>query len=89
MGRVNKTEQYLNTLPTFHQEILVPYREHLNKVRHCIDENFQIIRKLIKNVETIFQQPNETCVKHENDASNPNMINDVRQQDLESVSKCL
>lgn len=81
MNRVNETEKYLNTLPTLHQEMLSRYRDHLNRVRKCIDENFKIIRKVITDVETLFINASDTQIIKPNEH-----IAELRNQDLESVS---
>lgn len=80
MNRVNKTEAYLNTLPTAHQEMMVHYRDHLSKIRYCIDENHQIIRKIIRNVN-LFENENRTVVLPENGHTGF-----VRQMDLDKVN---
>lgn len=62
MGRVDKTEAYLNTLPRPHQDMLFKYRDHLHRIRYCIDENFQIIRKLIEDVDNLFENANQSVL---------------------------
>lgn len=83
MTRVDKTESYLNTLPIAHQDMLIKYREHLCHIRYCIDENFQIIRKIIEDVDNLFENANQTMLTH----PHKNGYNDVsvRTQDLEKV----
>lgn len=84
MARVDKTESYLNTLPATHQNMLVKYRDHLHRIRYCIDENFQIIRKLIEDVDNLFENTNQTVLSnaYANDYSGAR----VRTQDLDKVS---
>lgn len=81
MSRVNKTEKYLNTLSNAHQDMLVLYRQHLNKIRYCIDENNQIIRKIIQDVDKLFENENRTVVKPD---TNQDAL--VRDMDLDKVS---
>ena len=80
MCRVNQTESYLNTLPQMHQGMLGQYRDHLTKIRHCIDENHQIIRKIIRDSDSLFENDNSTVVKPENGHTGK-----VRTMDLEKV----
>lgn len=83
MRRVDKTEAYLNTLPGPHQDMLFKYRDHLHRIRYCIDENFQIIRKLIEDVDNLFENANQSVLpqSHENGYANAR----VRSQDLDKV----
>lgn len=81
MNRVNKTESYLNTLSASHQDMLTLYRQHLNKVRYCIDENNQIIRKIIQDVDRLFENENQTVV-----ATDANHTTKLRTMDLDKVS---
>lgn len=81
MNRVNKTESYLNTLPVSHQDMLTLYRLHLNKVRYCIDENYQIIRKIIQDVGRMFENENQTVV-----TTVANHTAKLRTMDLDKVN---
>ncbi|KAI9590756.1 carnosine N-methyltransferase isoform X2 [Glossina fuscipes] len=49
LNRVNKTTNYLNSLPKRHQDMLVKYRHHLNVVRDCIDKNQMVIKKMLRD----------------------------------------
>jgi carnosine N-methyltransferase len=53
--RVKKTESYLLSLPQHHQKLLSKYREHLQEVKRCIENNDQIIKLIIKDVAHIFE----------------------------------
>ncbi|KAK7601149.1 hypothetical protein V9T40_008590 [Parthenolecanium corni] len=61
-NRISKTETYLHTLPQNHQELLKPYREHLDNVRSCIEQNYSVIRLILKDVGYLFENidPEET-----------------------------
>lgn len=83
MARVDKTEAYLNTLPAAHQDMLVKYRDNLYRIRYCIDENFQIIRKLIEDVGNLFENANQTVLP--NPYQNGCDEGRVRTQDLDKV----
>lgn len=84
MLRVNKTESYLNTLPNEHQDMLLPYRNHLNKLRDCIECNYRIISKMIKDSDQLFLNSGETSIRQE--IVGADEVTKIRQQDLESVS---
>lgn len=81
MSRVDCTEKYLNSLSPTHQEMLVRYRTHLQKIRECIDQNFKIIRKFINGAEHIFQNDHQINLPKDN-TMRPN----IRPQDIESVN---
>lgn len=80
MGRVTSTEKYLNTLPKPHQQMLSQYRDHLNKIRYCIDENEKVIQRILQDVDKIFQNENQTVVRPDNE-----QIIRVREMDLDKV----
>ncbi|XP_017850393.1 carnosine N-methyltransferase [Drosophila busckii] len=47
--RVNKTENYLNSLSNDDQRLLSKYRTHLNNVRKCIDSNQSVICEILRD----------------------------------------
>ncbi|XP_011635873.1 carnosine N-methyltransferase [Pogonomyrmex barbatus] len=55
LQRVRKTESYLLSLPPHHQKFLRKYKEHLQEVKRCIENNDQIIKLIIKDVAHIFE----------------------------------
>lgn len=61
-NRISKTEVYLDSLPQSHQELLKSYREHLDNVRSCIEQNYSVIRLILKDVGYLFENidPEET-----------------------------
>ncbi|KAJ8679938.1 hypothetical protein QAD02_015725 [Eretmocerus hayati] len=60
LQRVKKTESYLLSLPAQHQKLLHKYREHLTEVKHCIENNDEIIKLIIKDVAHIFENVSPT-----------------------------
>lgn len=60
--------------------MLRQYRHHLNKIRLCIDENHQVIRRIIHNVDKLFDNENRTIVL--NPSNRPGK---VRPADLDKV----
>lgn len=81
MNRVNTTEMYLNTLPSNHQQLLSRYSEHLTNIRKCIDENNKVIRKIIQDVDKMFDNSN-----HVTNTDNDNSQIQVRFIDLDKVN---
>ncbi|XP_062563613.1 carnosine N-methyltransferase isoform X2 [Armigeres subalbatus] len=57
-GQINHKEAYLNSLPANHQEMLFKYRDHLQKIRYCIDQNHKVIKNIIQDADCLFH--NET-----------------------------
>lgn len=55
LQRVKKTESYLLTLPPHHQKLLSKYKEHLQEVKRCIENNDDIIKLIIRDVAHIFE----------------------------------
>ncbi|XP_023289200.1 carnosine N-methyltransferase [Orussus abietinus] len=55
LQRVKKTETYLQSLPLHHQKLLSNYRDHLQEVKRCIENNDEIIKLIIKDVANIFE----------------------------------
>ncbi|XP_014214936.1 carnosine N-methyltransferase isoform X2 [Copidosoma floridanum] len=55
LQRVKKTEKYLLSLPAHHQKLLSNYKDHLNQVKQCIENNDEIIKLIIKDVAHIFE----------------------------------
>lgn len=81
--RVNKTEAYLNSLPTEHQDMLARYRDHLTRIRDCIDQNARVIRMMIRNVDLMFESSPMTPTKTVNQEDGH--IVKIRSQDLEAA----
>lgn len=65
MQRVKKTETYLLTLPSHHLKLLSKYREHLQEVKRCIENNDDIIKLIIKDVAHIFENVNPASTENE------------------------
>lgn len=55
LRRLMKSIKFINTLPTYHQDLLKNYREHLENVRVAIEHNNEIIRLIIRDVAYIFE----------------------------------
>ncbi|XP_055857398.1 carnosine N-methyltransferase isoform X2 [Episyrphus balteatus] len=87
-ARVDKTEYYLNTLNERHQNMLAKYRNHIGDVRYCIDENFKVIQKMLRDsdeVEKLFCQYPGPAVRQEDSQASQK----VRYQDMENVQSTL
>ncbi|XKL65982.1 hypothetical protein PGB90_009402 [Kerria lacca] len=61
-NRISRTETYLNTLPQNHQLLLKTYREHLCNIHNCIEQNYNVIKLILKDVGYLFENinPEET-----------------------------
>lgn len=86
MNRVDKTESYLSTLPIHHQDLMLKYRDHLHCIRYCIDENYQVVRKIIEDVGNLFENANQSMVApaHSNRFDVADEIQ-LRIQDMDKV----
>lgn len=87
-ARVDKTEFYLNTLNERHQNMLAKYRNHLSTVRYCIDENYKVIQKMLRDsdeVEKLFcQYPIGPAVQQDEGQAKK-----ISHQDMENVQSTL
>ncbi|XP_011301595.1 UPF0586 protein C9orf41 homolog isoform X2 [Fopius arisanus] len=73
LQRVKKTESYLLSLPPHHQKLLTKYREHLQEVKLCIENNDDIIKLIIKDVSHIFENVNPSNT-HTDSTLNPRPV---------------
>lgn len=85
MNRVDKTESYLSTLPIAHQDMMLKYRDHLHRIRYCIDENYQIIRKMIEDVGNLFENANQSMVAPSHNHRYDTDDIQIRHQDMDKV----
>lgn len=65
--------------------MLFRYRDNLTRIRDCIDQNFKIIKKLTKDVGTLFQNEPEST----NIPINHNHTALLKHEDLERVQVTL
>lgn len=61
--------------------MLSKYRDHLSKIRYCIDENEKVIQRILQDVDQIFQNENQTVVRPDSE-----QIIRVREMDLDKVT---
>lgn len=80
LSHINRREAYVNSLPGSHQEMLIEYREHLQKVRYCIDANYKVIKHIIQDADCLFYNDTDN-VQHRQPISAPK----VRSQDVQKV----
>lgn len=65
--------------------MLSQYRNHLNRIRDCIDANNKVIRKIIKvGPPKFFDKDGSNDLNRQDDEYGPK----IRVQDIESVSFC-
>ena len=52
----------MQQLPPHHQKMLAKYTDHLERLRVCVEHNYEIIKLVTADVATLFEN-----VKHESD----------------------
>ncbi|XP_046399023.1 carnosine N-methyltransferase [Ischnura elegans] len=55
LDRIARTERFLAKLPHRHRGLLARYSEHLANLKTCVENNDKIIKKITKDVSTIFE----------------------------------
>lgn len=66
MSSVDKRETYLNSLTKKHQGLLDKYRESLRRVRDSIQTNYQVIKIMIKTIDQLFINDNDSTYSDNN-----------------------
>eukprot|EP00106_Octopus_bimaculoides_P012669 XP_014780111.1 PREDICTED: carnosine N-methyltransferase-like [Octopus bimaculoides] len=64
LNRIRNTERYYDELPDHHRSIIPNFRDHLGKVRNCIETNFHLIKLIIQNTEHMFENKNHGPVEN-------------------------
>jgi len=82
LQRLTKTESYLLTLPPHHQKLLAKYALHLEEIRTCVEHNYEIIKLIIEDVSTLFEN-----VKHDAGQVKPTI--QPTSSDMEKVQSTL
>ncbi|XP_013784162.1 carnosine N-methyltransferase-like isoform X2 [Limulus polyphemus] len=83
LQRLYKTSVYFETLPVAHQYVLKSYKQHLDKIRKCIDQNNEVIKLIINDVAHMFENTDHTAdVKTSCDAN-------VKFSDMDKVQSLL
>ncbi|KAG1682207.1 Carnosine N-methyltransferase [Nymphon striatum] len=80
--RIKKSMKSLASLPEHHQSLLTNYKDHLDNLMLAVDQNFNIIKMIVKDVEQIFE--NVPIVR----ADNP-LKSQVNQSDIDKVQSIL
>lgn len=83
LNHVNRKEAYLNSLPVQHQTMLANYRDHLQKVRYCIEANYKVIKHIIQDADCLFY--NESTKSTNISQMHPPATPKVRNQDIQKV----
>ncbi|XP_055593514.1 carnosine N-methyltransferase [Uranotaenia lowii] len=81
LNHVNRREAYLNCLPGNHQDMLAKYRDHLQKLRYCIDANSKVIKNIIQDADCLFYNDTGTIAQQIQPTSDVK----VRSQDIQKV----
>ncbi|XP_050441311.1 carnosine N-methyltransferase [Adelges cooleyi] len=55
LNRLNKSVNYLKSLPEQHQRLLINYSTNLETIRHCIQSNYNVILEIIKDTTCLFE----------------------------------
>lgn len=53
--RVNRAERQFRCLPLHHQELLSQFLPNLDKIRHCIDHNQDVLQAIVRNCVHMFE----------------------------------
>ncbi|KAG8236240.1 hypothetical protein J437_LFUL010993, partial [Ladona fulva] len=85
LEKIARTERYLAKLPNHHRELLEHYTQHLSALKTCIENNDKIIRRIIKDVSTIFE--NSHLIDSKVVANTPSAI--PSSADMEKVQATL
>jgi carnosine N-methyltransferase len=57
--RVLTADHYYNGLPKHHKAMIPDFKEHLKKIKMCINHNYEIIRQIVSHVPNMFEnKPN-------------------------------
>ncbi|XP_063696217.1 carnosine N-methyltransferase [Culicoides brevitarsis] len=66
MISVDQREMYMNSLSKNHQYLLSKYRESLHKIRDAILTNYQVINVMVKTIDQLFLNDNESTYRDNN-----------------------
>ncbi|KAL7633899.1 UNVERIFIED_CONTAM: hypothetical protein RMT77_015860 [Armadillidium vulgare] len=77
--KVEEKEKYIKTLPPSHQSFLDAYVRHLDELKTCIIHNAEIIKLIVKDVESMFENVKQT------ELEDPHANPDVLSSDLEKI----
>lgn len=83
MLSVDQREMFVNSLSHQHQHYLEKYRETLHRVRDAIHTNYQVINVMIKTIDQLFLNDNETY------RDNNGELSKVGQNEIERVQVTL
>lgn len=84
MLSVDQREMYVNSLSKNHQHLLEKYRESLHKIRDAIHTNYQVINVMIKTIDQLFLNDNESTYR-----DNAGELCKVGQNEIERVQVTL
>ncbi|KAI2803364.1 hypothetical protein BLOT_007492 [Blomia tropicalis] len=84
LRRIDKSCNFIIQMPEHHQKKLDPYRNHLNRLKLCVEHNYNLIELIISDVATMFNnatymQNNTLVVKSEKELDT-DRINSVLNQ---------
>lgn len=62
LKKVTEKEVYIKTLPPHHQMLLRSYLRHLEEQSLCIEHNAEIIKLIIRDVDSMFENQSQPAV---------------------------
>jgi hypothetical protein len=80
--KVTQKEVYLNTLPRKHQHMLAKYSDNMKKIKHCIECNSNLIKKLIDCSSGLFTNESAALKNHNHSATDTTKIS---SEDIDKV----
>nr|XP_018905106.1 PREDICTED: carnosine N-methyltransferase-like [Bemisia tabaci] len=55
LERLQRTEDYFESLPVAHKNLLSKYKDNFQVLRNCIEDNYSVIKSIIKDVSSMFE----------------------------------
>lgn len=65
LKKVTEKEAYIKSLPPHHQMLLRSYLRHLEEQRLCIEHNAEIIKLIVRDVDSMFENQPQPVVEEE------------------------
>ncbi|CAL4129629.1 unnamed protein product, partial [Meganyctiphanes norvegica] len=83
LQRINEKYKYMKTMSDKHQALLKSYKKHLDQQKVCVEHNAEVIKLIIRDVETMFEN-----VQHD-DINGENITPSVMASDIDKVQSTL
>ncbi|KAG0712853.1 Carnosine N-methyltransferase [Chionoecetes opilio] len=79
LKKVTEREAYIKTLAAHHQLLLRSYQTHLEEQRTCIEHNTEIIKLILKDVDSMFENLQPQPMVEEDNPGNSMMVSDIEK----------